>query len=59
MYFFERLHLSTLCKVSTTLIKPDAIFEFNDNEIYDSEQESMRYGVWSREMSELNLPSYR
>lgn len=59
LYFLERLHMTILSKASMTLEKPNEQFKLNDKEEYESEQEAIRYGVWSQEAADLNLPSYR
>ncbi|XP_050476898.1 mitogen-activated protein kinase kinase kinase 4 [Bombus huntii] len=58
--FLERLHTSVLRKARLTLEKSD-ISESNNtlNEEYEGDEELRRYGVWSSEARELNLPSYR
>lgn len=58
--FLERLHISVLRKARLTLEKSD-ISESNNtlNEEYEGDIELRRYGVWSPEAKELNLPSYR
>lgn len=58
--FLERLHTSILRKARLTLEKCN-INESNIvvNEEYEGDEELRRYGVWSPEARELNLPSYR
>ncbi|XP_006619036.1 mitogen-activated protein kinase kinase kinase 4 [Apis dorsata] len=57
LYFLERLHTYVLRKARLTLEKND----INDtlNEEYEGDVELRRYGAWSPEARELNLPSYR
>lgn len=58
--FLERLHISVLRKARLTLEKSDASESNNTlNEEYEGDTELRRYGVWSPEGKELNLPSYR
>lgn len=62
MNFLDRLHTSVLRKASLTLEKHKCKHKEcnNDtNEEYEGDQELRRYGVWSPEAKELNLPSYR
>lgn len=58
--FLERLHTCVLRKARLTLEKGD-LCEPSDvlNEEYEGDEELRRYGVWSPEARELNLPSYR
>ncbi|XP_076227046.1 mitogen-activated protein kinase kinase kinase 4 isoform X3 [Nomia melanderi] len=59
--FLERLHTSILRKARLTLEKCD-ISESDSsdlNEEYEGDKQLRRYGVWSSEAKELNLPSYR
>ncbi|OAD46904.1 Mitogen-activated protein kinase kinase kinase 4, partial [Eufriesea mexicana] len=58
--FLDRLHTSVLRKARLTLEKGD-ICESSDilNEEYEGDEELRRYGAWSPEARELNLPSYR
>ncbi|KAM0725576.1 Mitogen-activated protein kinase kinase kinase 4 [Formica fusca] len=58
--FLDRLHTSVLRKARLTLEKNN--FEecdSNANEEYEGDRELQRYGIWSPEAKELNLPSYR
>ncbi|XP_011688752.1 PREDICTED: mitogen-activated protein kinase kinase kinase 4 [Wasmannia auropunctata] len=58
--FLDRLHTSILRKARLTLEKND--FEGSDSsatEEYEGDKELRRYGSWSSEAKELNLPSYR
>lgn len=58
--FLDRLHTSILRKARLTLEKNN--FEecdSNVNEEYEGDRELQRYGIWSPEAKELNLPSYR
>ncbi|KAL2737822.1 mitogen-activated protein kinase kinase kinase 4 isoform X2 [Vespula squamosa] len=57
--FLERLHISVLRKARLTLEKNDKNDNDNATEEYDGDKELKRYGVWSAEAKELNLPSYR
>ncbi|XP_043681622.1 mitogen-activated protein kinase kinase kinase 4 [Vespula pensylvanica] len=57
--FLERLHISVLRKARLTLEKNDKNDNDNVTEEYDGDKELKRYGVWSAEAKELNLPSYR
>lgn len=58
--FLERLHTSVLRKARLTLEKNDCEGCDNSaNEEYEGDKELRRYGVWSSEARELNLPSYR
>ncbi|XP_067207497.1 mitogen-activated protein kinase kinase kinase 4 isoform X3 [Linepithema humile] len=58
--FLDRLHTSVLRKASLTLEKHVCKECNNDtNEEYEGDRELRRYGVWSPEAKELNLPSYR
>ena len=58
--FLERLHISVLRKARLTLEKSDVSESDNTlNEEYEGDIELRRYGVWSPEAKELNLPSYR
>ncbi|KOC71052.1 Mitogen-activated protein kinase kinase kinase 4, partial [Habropoda laboriosa] len=57
--FLERLHTSVLRKARLTLEKVDISKCSNLNEEYEGDEELRRYGTWSCEARELNLPSYR
>ncbi|XP_076242633.1 mitogen-activated protein kinase kinase kinase 4 [Calliopsis andreniformis] len=57
--FLERLHTSILRKARLTLEKSDVNVNNALNEEYEGDEELRRYGVWSPEAIELNLPSYR
>ncbi|XP_029049394.1 mitogen-activated protein kinase kinase kinase 4 [Osmia bicornis bicornis] len=58
--FLERLHTSVLRKARLTLEKSDVSEGGNaTSEEYEGDEELRRYGVWSTEARELNLPSYR
>ncbi|CAK9829559.1 Mitogen-activated protein kinase kinase kinase 4 [Anthophora retusa] len=58
--FLERLHTSVLRKARLTLEKVDMSKSSNTlNEEYEGDEELRRYGTWSSEARELNLPSYR
>ncbi|XP_076665905.1 mitogen-activated protein kinase kinase kinase 4 [Andrena cerasifolii] len=57
--FLERLHTSILRKARLTLEKTDISVSNSVNEEYEGDEELRRYGVWSPEARELNLPSYR
>lgn len=57
--FLERLHTSILRKARLTLEKTDISVSNSLNEEYEGDEELRRYGVWSPEARELNLPSYR
>lgn len=59
--FLERLHTSILRKARLTLEKDDCEEDCDSsaNEEYEGDKELRRYGVWSSEARELNLPSYR
>ena len=57
--FLERLHTSVLRKARLALEKPKHDGDNNVNEEYEGDQELKRYGAWSKEAKELNLPSYR
>lgn len=58
--FLDRLHTSILRKARLTLEKND--YEGDEStasEEYEDDKELRRYGIWSSEARELNLPSYR
>lgn len=58
--FLDRLHTSILRKARLTLEKNDC--EGSDStasEEHEDDKELRRYGIWSSEARELNLPSYR
>lgn len=57
--FLERLHTSVLRKARLTLEKSDYEGYDSATEEYEGDKELRRYGVWSNEARELNLPSYR
>ncbi|GAB1859206.1 Mitogen-activated protein kinase kinase kinase 4 [Camponotus japonicus] len=58
--FLDRLHTSVLRKARLTLEKNDCEgCDSNANEEYEGDKELRRYGIWSPEAKELNLPSYR
>lgn len=57
LYFLERLHTCVLRKARLTLEKNDISDILNEE--YEGDVELRRYGVWSPEARELNLPSYR
>ncbi|CAL7935979.1 unnamed protein product [Xylocopa violacea] len=58
--FLERLHTSVLRKARLTLEKGGMNECSNTpNEEYEGDDELRRYGAWSPEARELNLPSYR
>ncbi|XP_020281057.1 mitogen-activated protein kinase kinase kinase 4 isoform X2 [Pseudomyrmex gracilis] len=58
--FLDRLHTSILRKARLTLEKHDDEKSIDTmNEEYEGDKELRRYGVWSPESRELNLPSYR
>jgi len=59
--FLDRLHTSVLRKARLTLEKNEECKECNSSahEEYEGDRELHRYGVWSPEARELNLPSYR
>lgn len=58
--FLERLHTSVLRKARLTLEKSECEgCDNSTNEEYEGDKELRRYGVWSSEARELNLPSYR
>lgn len=58
--FLERLHTSVLRKARLTLEKSDyEEYDSSATEEYEGDKELRRYGVWSSEARELNLPSYR
>lgn len=58
--FLDRLHTSILRKARLTLEKQDDETSIDTiNEEYEGDRELRRYGVWSPEARELNLPSYR
>ncbi|XP_046611191.1 mitogen-activated protein kinase kinase kinase 4 isoform X1 [Neodiprion virginianus] len=60
LQFLERLHTSVLRKVRLTLEKYDASdMDSSATEEYEGDTELKRYGAWSPESKELNLPSYR
>ncbi|XP_025161131.1 mitogen-activated protein kinase kinase kinase 4 isoform X1 [Harpegnathos saltator] len=58
--FLERLHTSVLRKARLTLEKNDCdnTCDNSASEEYEGDKELRRYGVWSSEARELNLPSY-
>ncbi|XP_029172892.1 mitogen-activated protein kinase kinase kinase 4 isoform X2 [Nylanderia fulva] len=57
--FLDRLHTSILRKARLTLEKNDCENDSSANEEYEGDRELRRYGIWSPEANELNLPSYR
>lgn len=57
--FLERLHTSVLRKARLALEKHNCEGCDSANEEYEGDKELRRYGVWSPEARELNLPSYR
>ncbi|XP_018398321.1 PREDICTED: mitogen-activated protein kinase kinase kinase 4 [Cyphomyrmex costatus] len=57
--FLDRLHTSILRKARLTLEKNDCEECDSANEEYEGDKELRRYGIWSSEAKELNLPSYR
>lgn len=59
--FLDRLHTSILRKARLTLEKNDDYegCDSSANEEYEGDKELRRYGIWSSEAEELNLPSYR
>lgn len=58
--FLDRLHTSILRKARLTLEKnDDEGCDSSANEEYEGDKELRRYGIWSSEAKELNLPSYR
>lgn len=57
--FLDRLHTSILRKARLTLEKYDEESINAMSEEYEGDKELRRYGVWSPEARELNLPSYR
>lgn len=57
--FLERLHTSVLRKARLTLEKNDCEGGDSTHEEYEGDKELRRYGAWSPEARELNLPSYR
>ncbi|XP_026827017.1 mitogen-activated protein kinase kinase kinase 4 isoform X1 [Ooceraea biroi] len=59
--FLDRLHTSVLRKARLTLEKNEEDEEGNSSayEEYEGDRELRRYGAWSPEARELNLPSYR
>ncbi|XP_012527808.1 mitogen-activated protein kinase kinase kinase 4 isoform X2 [Monomorium pharaonis] len=58
--FLDRLHTSILRKARLTLEKNDSEgCDSSANEEYEGDKELRRYGIWSSEAKELNLPSYR
>lgn len=59
--FLDRLHTSILRKARLTLEKNDDCegYDSSANEEYEGDKELRRYGIWSCEAKELNLPSYR
>ena len=59
--FLERLHTSVLRKARLALEKSKNLPEESTilQEEYEGDQELRRYGVWSPEAKDLNLPSYR
>lgn len=59
--FLDRLHTSVLRKARLTLEKNDDCEDCDNSahEEYEGDRELRRYGVWSTEARELNLPSYR
>ncbi|KAG7211833.1 hypothetical protein KM043_011058 [Ampulex compressa] len=58
--FLERLHTSVLRKARLALEKYTEEDGNNSaNEEYEGDKELRRYGIWSPEAIELNLPSYR
>lgn len=59
LHFLERLHTSVLRKARLALEKPQDDCDNIVNEEYEGDQELKRYGAWSKEAKELNLPSYR
>ena len=59
LHFLERLHITVLRKARLALEKPQDDSDSNVSEEYEGDQELRRYGSWSREAKELNLPSYK
>ncbi|KAL6427708.1 hypothetical protein ACFW04_008865 [Cataglyphis niger] len=58
--FLDRLHTSILRKARLTLEKNNCEgCDSNSSEEYEGDRELRRYGIWSPEAKELNLPSYR
>ncbi|XP_070165065.1 mitogen-activated protein kinase kinase kinase 4 isoform X1 [Polyergus mexicanus] len=58
--FLDRLHTSILRKARLALEKNNCEgCDSNANEEYEGDRELRRYGIWSPEAKELNLPSYR
>ncbi|KAG5310685.1 M3K4 kinase, partial [Acromyrmex insinuator] len=58
--FLDRLHTSILRKARLTLEKNDCEgCDSSANEEYEGDKELRRYGIWSSEAKQLNLPSYR
>ncbi|KAL0100391.1 hypothetical protein PUN28_019625 [Cardiocondyla obscurior] len=57
--FLDRLHTSILRKARLTLEKHDETCDSCVNEEYEGDKELRRYGIWSVEAKELNLPSYK
>jgi len=58
--FLDRLHTSILRKARLTLEKNDnEEYDNSANEEYEGDKELRRYGIWSSEAKQLNLPSYR
>ena len=58
--FLDRLHTSILRKARLTLEKNDNEgYDNSVNEEYEGDKELRRYGIWSSEAKQLNLPSYR
>lgn len=57
--FLDRLHTSILRKARLTLEKNDYESDSSANEEYEGDRELRRYGIWSPQAKELNLPSYR
>ncbi|KAG5328903.1 M3K4 kinase, partial [Acromyrmex heyeri] len=57
--FLDRLHTSILRKARLTLEKNDCEgYDSSANEEYEGDKELRRYGIWSSEAKQLNLPSY-
>lgn len=57
--FLERLHTTLLRKARLSLEKHQEDCDSSGTEEFEGDEELRRYGAWSPEAKELNLPSYR
>ncbi|XP_043474210.1 mitogen-activated protein kinase kinase kinase 4 [Leptopilina heterotoma] len=57
--FLERLHTTLLRKARLSLEKHQEDCDSSGTEEFEGDDELRRYGAWSPEAKEINLPSYR